>query len=344
MGHADKAVKAAFFELSGEALDSVLHKYGELYGENAREYASDTIPKWLTGTVQMSGMVAKRLFDLLPPFMPAEQRNNIVETIWKRYGPHSRKFFYLGSDSNSEAIMAALQAYLEKLAVLYPIPDTLRNRFDWLSQNDAVAKERLLNHFMDRQRHAAIASARLNVPMILSTMQAETKNNISKLSHTIFVGNHQIEFKADALRSGFAESASPNDFVKPRASSKFPRWLGIALIVVGFFVVMLVLRGLASGASVQPALETSRRQALNSVESVKKSPLVLQSVASRCDGSGSLRVNGGSHRFKNSETQIEATRMPVGDPVMVSTYSTSEAWYASTAEGPYVNLQAARIQ
>lgn len=238
VGHADEAIKAAFFRLSGRALNYLLDKYGEIYGDAARDYARDTIPKWRLGTVQMSGMVAQRLFDLLPPYMSAEDKNKIVESIWKWYGPRSSKYFYIGPDTNADAIVADLESYFERLTVLYPIPETLKGRFDWLSDNDAAAKERLLNHFMDRQRETAIASARLNIPMMLASMKTDAEGKISKLSHTVFVGNHQVEIKADILRSGFISSDYPNDFVRPPMKVSATIGLGlVAVIVIGFLFV-----------------------------------------------------------------------------------------------------------
>lgn len=243
VGHADESVKNAFFALSGSARDYLLRRYGEIYGESARQYARDTIPKWYSGTVQMSGMVAERLFDLLPPFMPAEQKNRLVEAIWNQYGPHSMKYVYIGPDSNPEAILASLEAYFNNLNVLYPIPSALKKRFDWLSDNDAVAKERLLNHFMDRQRHAAIASACVNVPMMLASMKADEGGRISKLSHTVFVGNHQVEIKADPLRSGFILSNSQSDFIRPPFSCMGLFGLGVAAaVIIGLFALNCIPR------------------------------------------------------------------------------------------------------
>ena len=39
------------------------------------------IPKWRTGRVQMSGMVAERLFNLLPPRMPLGVKYKLVEGL-----------------------------------------------------------------------------------------------------------------------------------------------------------------------------------------------------------------------------------------------------------------------
>src|SRR5215469_5747346 len=70
LGGMDQGVKAYFFSLSPVELSSILNEYQGKYGRSAREYAEQTIPKWRSGRVQMSGMVAERLFNLLPSRMP----------------------------------------------------------------------------------------------------------------------------------------------------------------------------------------------------------------------------------------------------------------------------------
>jgi hypothetical protein len=256
VGHADEAVKQAFFALSGSAREYLLKRYGEIYGEPARAYARDTIPKWRSGAVEMSGMVAKRLFALLPPFMPAEQKSRIVEAIWRQYGPHSKKYIYIGPDSDPEAVLASLEAYFTNVNVLYPIPDTLKKRFDWLSDNDAVAKERLLNHFMDQQRQVAIAKARLYVPVMLAGMKADEGQQISKFSHTVFVGNHHFGILGDPLRSGFILSNSQSDFTRPPISCNLLAGLGlVAAIVIGLVAVNSILHSVSRSTPAEHVLD-----------------------------------------------------------------------------------------
>ena len=60
-------VKEYFFSLSPRQLQSILGDYGRKYGEQAQAYAAKTIAKWEAGHVHMSGLVARRLFDFLPP-------------------------------------------------------------------------------------------------------------------------------------------------------------------------------------------------------------------------------------------------------------------------------------
>ncbi len=236
VGYADQTVKETFFTLSGKALGDLLEQYARLYGESAEQYARATIPRWRSGSVHMSGMVAERLFGLLPPFMQADQKNKIVEAIWKSYGPRSSKYIYVGPDSDPEAVATVIEGYFDNVNVLYPIPDRLKKRFDWLSGNDATAKEWLLNHFMDRQRSVAIAKARLCIPMLIEGMKGDEARRIGKLSHAVFVGNHQVEIRADPLRSGFIFSDSASAGVRPPWScgSMASLWI-LAAVIIAFF-------------------------------------------------------------------------------------------------------------
>ena len=57
LGGMDQAVKAYFFSLPPVELSAVLDDYQRTYGSKAHEYAIETISKWRTGRVQMSGIV-----------------------------------------------------------------------------------------------------------------------------------------------------------------------------------------------------------------------------------------------------------------------------------------------
>jgi hypothetical protein len=241
----DGLVKRTFFSLSGRALQNLLDSYEQLYGADARQYAAQTIPKWRSGQVQMSGMVAKRLFDLLPPFMPAADKNKIVEAIWRAYGPRSNGYLYVGPDSESAAVELAIQAYFDRLQVQYPIPDRLRAQFRWLAQDDAAATERLLNHFMGRQRELALESARLHLPLLIESVKADTDERISRMAHTIEVGNHVLEIRADRYRHGFFFSELPYLYERAPFKMGVGGWVIIAAIAV---IAVLWIASIISGS------------------------------------------------------------------------------------------------
>lgn len=180
-----------------------------LHGSSARSYAEKTIPKWRSGQVEMSGMVAQRLFALMPPFLPIERKHKIVETLWKRHGPSSYKCLHVGPDSDFDAMLRDIEDHFDNLAVLYEIPDGLQRRFDWLAENDVTVKQQLLNYFMDAQRTAAIANAKLYLRAMLDVMSAEQAVPFDSLTHTVYIGNHRLELRAAPSRSGYTFTDSP---------------------------------------------------------------------------------------------------------------------------------------
>jgi hypothetical protein len=272
VGHSDEVLKEVFFSLSGKPLDDLFKEYGERYSDQAEAYARETLPrwrnhwqrrragayhKWRPDERQMSGMIAARLFDLLPPLLSTPQKHKIVEAIWRAYCPRSQKYIYLGPDSDAEAVVGAVERYFAQQTVLYGIPKKLEQRFDWLASNDVAVKQQLLNHFMNEQRKAAIASARLNVPMMLERLRHDEARSILKLTHTIFLGNHRVELRADPLRIGFILSDSPTDAIKPPWKFSPLGALGVlAAVVIGFVVVSNLLRGTPNPLPVRQTSES----------------------------------------------------------------------------------------
>ena len=86
LGGADKDVKAYFFSLSPTALAPILKDYESRYGTSARQYAQSALPQWRNGRRQMSGLVAERLVDLLPPRMPLVEKYKLRRELRRVVG------------------------------------------------------------------------------------------------------------------------------------------------------------------------------------------------------------------------------------------------------------------
>jgi hypothetical protein len=65
----------------------VLDKYEARYGKDKRDYAEQTIDKWKSGRVHMSGLVAGPLYSLLPPLMPLNDKYDLTRSLWKHVCP-----------------------------------------------------------------------------------------------------------------------------------------------------------------------------------------------------------------------------------------------------------------
>jgi hypothetical protein len=207
VGAADIIVKQAFFGLSDHARNVLFDRYEHAHGKSARTYAQQNVIQWQTNQRRMSGIVARRLFDLMPPMMDATEKHQVVELIWKRYGPYSKHFVLIGPNADVDAVMKDIEKYFSGLEILHAIPEELEKKFSWISNNDVTLKQQLLNYFMEKQLENALQSARLFIEMIIQAISALDDVEIKKLQHCITIGNHCLELHAQSELDGYSLTA-----------------------------------------------------------------------------------------------------------------------------------------
>ena len=88
----------------------------------------------------MSGLVASRLYSLLPPRMPLEAKYKLTEVLWRHVGPSSKKTLRVGSDASIDAIVEIASKHIDEVVTEYKIPDKLERRFEWLSSGVALPR------------------------------------------------------------------------------------------------------------------------------------------------------------------------------------------------------------
>ena len=135
----------------------------------------------------MSGLVASRLYSLLPPRMPLEAKYKLTEVLWRHVGPSSKKTLRVGSDASIDAIVEIASKHIDEVVTEYKIPDKLERRFEWLSSGDVEVKQRLLIHLRMMEKALPI-----------------------RLTHTptrASVGRHGRDGHPRARRSGFSPVA-----------------------------------------------------------------------------------------------------------------------------------------
>ena len=196
LGGTDKDVKEYFFSLSGAKLDLILDTYGHKYGEDAKKYAKQTMPKWKSGSVKMSGLVASRLFSLLPPTMPLQKKYELVKNLWEKYGPHSDKRLRFGPQSDENEVFQRAQDHLLETIVNYKIPDPLESRFKWLSAGDIQVKQDLLNHFLNIEKQLIINGLKNRLPVIFNHIRNEG-NYTQRITQDVKIGNHKLTLMLD---------------------------------------------------------------------------------------------------------------------------------------------------
>ncbi len=219
MGGTDTDVKNYFFNLCGPALEEIFVAYGQINGADTEQYARETFPKWKSGSTKMSGLVAQRLFALLPPRMPLATKLELAGNLWQKLGPSSGQSFTVGPVADASAVIRTIQGKLAEVIQSYQIPDNVRKRFDWLSSGDITVKEKLCNHFRQLEWQLVITKLNLELPLLQRQMRdygAQTTSAYTKLQ----INRHSAEIWIDQrlgnkFREGYPEPPDrPSIFAK----------------------------------------------------------------------------------------------------------------------------------
>lgn len=236
MGGTVSDVKKYFFGLEDAELNAVFVAYSRQYGAPKEEYARQAFSKWKCGSTQMSGRVAKRLFDLLPPRMPIATKLELAGNVWRHFGTSSTHHFTIGPNADPNLVVGRIREMLRAKIQDYDIPENVKKRFDWLAAGDVSVKERLLNYF--RQMDEKIATDSLNEQ--LPVLQAQMRNHSGDTGtvHTkIEVHKHSVQIWIDPrLDAQFREG--PPELKRAASSASGVIWF---LIVVAVIVAIVYL-------------------------------------------------------------------------------------------------------
>jgi hypothetical protein len=202
LGGTDEDVKQYFFALPRAQLNRILNLYEAHYGTQKRQYAQQTIDSWRTGERRMSGVVASRLYNLLPPLMPLEAKYRLITNLWHHVGPSSKKTLRVGLDANMEDVLGMVKQHMDEVVVRYKIPDNLERRFNWLSAGDAHVKQDLLNYLREMEKSLVVEGARAQLPVLLAHLQSEQGKQTHRLAQILQIGKHELELAVDKKVSG----------------------------------------------------------------------------------------------------------------------------------------------
>ena len=239
IGGTDEDVKQYFFNLRGVELDAILEHYGRKHGASAKSYAIQALPRWKDGTTKMSGMIAKRLFELLPPRMPLKKKYELAENVWKHFGPSSSLALTVGPNAAIDRIAEFVVNELDENVSQYNIPEEVQNRFDWLSSGDVRIKEELLNYFRQLQKRLAVAKAKEEIPVL--QRQIRDHPDVTKHAKSILqIYKHSVEIWVDAGLNDEIIKGIPR-----QGSSSFTENSGCLfwLIPVLIYLIFLLFKG-----------------------------------------------------------------------------------------------------
>ncbi|WP_138924452.1 hypothetical protein [Sulfitobacter sp. BSw21498] len=242
LGGTDKDVKEYFFSLSAGDIKPILDEYGRLYGSSARDYAEKTIPNWRIGRTHMSGMVAERLFGLLPPKMPLAKKYELVENLWTHLGPKSNTTFTVGYNTSIEDILSTITSHSEKVITDFQMPENLENRFKWISSGDVKTKQNILNHLQKMERKTVFDGVQMQVPVLQSHLSSPNGQYSKSATQAFQVGSHYIRLEFEASAEGVSiGSIRTNPSLDPDGSSV--SGLGWVLWVLGAIALFLIFGG-----------------------------------------------------------------------------------------------------
>lgn len=233
LGGTDQDVKVWFFNLTGITFNNIMQEYKKLHGIKAYDYAVQTIPSWKSGQRKMSGMVAERLFNLIPKHMPIEDKFKLVDSLWKFTTVSNKLLIRTNRETEINELVALLQSEVNRIDTDWEIPENLSNRFDWLAGDDSTTYQKLLSYIVDQECKLITAMLPHQITELLSHYHNEWSDTSNYFSHTVEIGKHSVEVRitdqANELTVGKWYT-----HVKPYTSVKGSGCLGI-------FALMLII-------------------------------------------------------------------------------------------------------
>jgi hypothetical protein len=237
LGGIDDDVKSYFFRLTPAQLRPILDEYGQIHGLSARDYAEKTIAKWSSGRTHMSGMVAERLFNLLPPRMPLSEKYDLVKNLWDHVCLKTTHAFLVGPDGDRTVLETRVRNYLVGVVTGHTIPEAMEKRFVWLSSGDVKVKQQLLNHLRAMERNLVLDTIRDELPVFLTQIHNNGKIT-GRVTRTLRIGKHECVVAFDPRASGITEAIHVP--VPPKTRFAIPSWLW--WLVGGVILVFLMTK------------------------------------------------------------------------------------------------------
>ena len=240
LGGMDQEVKAYFFSLPPVELTAILDDYQRAYGSKAHQYATQTIPKWRTGRRKMSGDVAERLFNLLPPRMPLGVKYKLVEGLWHHVGPSSKHRIRIGTDANVAEVIELARSKITEFVGNYKIPRNLEDRFNWLSAGDVSVKQMLLGYVQEVEKTIVVEAVRAQVPVMLDHLRS-AGSHTGRLAQIVRVGKHELELLMDKTVTG-ALIEDPALLIRSmRGNSSNPYIVFISVFIAALVIFLIIL-------------------------------------------------------------------------------------------------------
>jgi hypothetical protein len=238
LGGTDQDVKQWFFSRSRSEMRTIFNTYRENFGGDAADYAEDTYSDWKSGKRKMSGVVAGRLFSLLPPIMPIEDKFQLVDSLWQHVGPTKKRLITAGSQADVNEILSVVKKEILMLTTDWTIPVEIASRFSWLSGNDSKTYQTLLSHIKESERQLGVRVIEEQVPNLVQKFETDWSETTGRLSYIVEVGKQSVEIRlVGNSESVVAQNWYAASGYRSSDSEGTPYlWFLTLMILIGFFV------------------------------------------------------------------------------------------------------------
>lgn len=184
-GSAVSEIRKAFFDLDKDALDELLDDYGAIHGDSAEGYARKTFSNWKSGKTNLSGQTMERLIELVPPYLPPDQRFNILTKVLLKHKP-SKPFRNIRINvKEPSAGFTELDSVLQSMQhedVLAHLPKNVMEAASWLYDDDITAARSMLAKAEHMENDIIRSNARQEIALLKRTIQS---GQVKSASYTV---------------------------------------------------------------------------------------------------------------------------------------------------------------
>lgn len=209
-GGIDRDVERLFLALDPYSLEVLFQAYTSHYGGSAGAYARKTYPNWQSGAVRMSGEVAERLLNLLPPRLPYSVRYDLVKKLRNaNFRPMTRHV-----RTTPERWREDLRPAIEEVVAhgeTASLSDRLKGRVSWLANGDVAAAEALMSEAIREESLSRLAYLKVEFQRLDAI--------IAQLGEYQTAVTHAIELPQGSIQVHIA-------IPKVSMWKKFTNWLG----------------------------------------------------------------------------------------------------------------------
>ncbi len=174
-GSAVDEIKRQFFQLDSDAMEELLADYGIIHGKSAESYARTTMPKWKSGATKLSGQTMERLIELVPPYLSAKQRLDLIKIILERHKRIPATQIIKINVKEPGPGLSAIDTALQQLRVtdeLAYLPSNAMDAAKWLYDDDVTAARGVMISIATAETRALKQSAEREISLLKQTLQS----------------------------------------------------------------------------------------------------------------------------------------------------------------------------